>query len=310
MEPATIVRRIAEAELQPTRRAGIMERRLLVGGEHSMQNVVFIEAQLGAQVELHQVETGESIFVVEGELELILGSASERLGAGDLAFCELGSTHGMRVIRGPAKYLLVFAPPVNAVRDPEWLRSLYAESWRQITHEDVLSQQRNNLFLGIQAALIAILTAVFGFLIKMQPVTIRGAQFHLGLALLGLIALAFAMFSLLLAGYWAAVTRAGRSYLSIRWVVARMIEVQTALGGVGLATIEDKWKRHSAKHPKKDFAPFPHVRGLEEVKIPAAERIRGWTSILRAIGVVRAVWTLVLLAGLGLLVGVIYSWLS
>lgn len=67
-----------------------------------------------------------------------------------------------------------------------WLRTLYAEAWKQYSHEDNLSQSRNNLFLGVQAAMIAILAGISGSLIGMEPIEIGSHQLWVGFGVLGI----------------------------------------------------------------------------------------------------------------------------
>jgi hypothetical protein len=39
---------------------------------------------------------------------------------------------------------------IQTTIDKEWLKTIYAEAWRQYTHEDILSQQRNIFFWGFR----------------------------------------------------------------------------------------------------------------------------------------------------------------
>jgi len=109
-EARPVIRRSGVMQARPTRRTGIDERRL-VGPELSEhQNLVLIDAQEGAEVELHEVSNSESFFVLEGELLVSGNGWQEPLGPGDLCYFPPGMEHAVRVVRGPARFLVVFAP--------------------------------------------------------------------------------------------------------------------------------------------------------------------------------------------------------
>jgi len=96
--------------LVPTRREGLQERRLITPSDSEHQNLVLIDAEDGAEVELHPVSNSESFFVLEGEIQVFGADWSELLGPGDSCYFPPAMEHGVRVVRGPAQFLIVFAP--------------------------------------------------------------------------------------------------------------------------------------------------------------------------------------------------------
>ena len=105
-----LVCRAADRLLEPLRHRGMRQRRLLTENDSAAQNVILVESEMGAEVEMHEIHTSESIFVLEGTFDLLLADRTERLGANDLAHCEAGSLHGLRCTDGPGRCLVVFAP--------------------------------------------------------------------------------------------------------------------------------------------------------------------------------------------------------
>ena len=95
---------------QATRRAGLLERRLLGAEWSAHQNLVLIDAEEGAEVELHQVANSESFFVIRGALLVSGPGVEEALGPGDLCHFHPGMEHAVRIVSGPAQFLVVFAP--------------------------------------------------------------------------------------------------------------------------------------------------------------------------------------------------------
>lgn len=132
--------RSSSIEAQPTRRERIRERRLLTQEESSYQNVVLIETEQDAEVELHEVGNSESLFVLDGQYEVISSDAAEPLHPGDLVYFPPQTSHGLRCVKGPGRFLAIFAPGR--------LETTYVEAWKQYSHEDNLSQSRNGLFWG------------------------------------------------------------------------------------------------------------------------------------------------------------------
>lgn len=237
-EHKAITRRDVEVALQASKRPKVLEKRLLTKNDSTLQNIILIETELGAEVELHEIRTSESIYILSGTYELILPDKSENLKEGDLAFFPPKSLHGLRCVAGSGKFLAVFSPSADGEVSNEWLRAIYAESWRQYTHENVLSQQRNTLFTSVQAALIAFLAGVSKPLLDITPIQVEGANLSIGLGVLGFFAIVSSVFCLFITFYWDSVTKAGQGYIKVRWAVARMIESQAFLGNIGLANVE------------------------------------------------------------------------
>jgi quercetin dioxygenase-like cupin family protein len=95
---------------QQTRRAGFSERRLLGPALSKHQNVVLIDAEEGAEVELHRVPNSESFFVIQGELQVSGPDFEESLRPGDFCHFRPGMSHAVSVVAGPAQFLIIFAP--------------------------------------------------------------------------------------------------------------------------------------------------------------------------------------------------------
>jgi len=178
----------------------------------------------------------------------------------------------------------------------EWLRTIYIEAWKQYSHEDNISQSRNNLFLAVQAALIAILTGISSVLIDLKAFKTEPDNFWKGIAILGLVSLIFGIFARLLTLVWKKVTEAGRAFLNLRWVTARAIEEKADING--LAVTEDKWYRYSKNNPDAEYYhPFLDSETLKDYKIPTKKRVGGWGSILRVINIVNGLWYFIIAVG-------------
>jgi quercetin dioxygenase-like cupin family protein len=105
----------ASLKPSPTRRRGVRERRLLTYEHSSHQNLILIDMEPGAEVELHEVKTSESILVLQGTFEVILPTATETLEPGDLCYFPPRTSHAMRCTGGPGQFLVVFAPSRYAI---------------------------------------------------------------------------------------------------------------------------------------------------------------------------------------------------
>ena len=99
---------------QPTRRKGISERRLLTCADSHQQNIVLIEIEQGAEVEVHEVSNSESLFILEGEYEVLSSDTTETLYPGDLVHFPPRTFHGLRCAEGPGRFLAIFAPAKQA----------------------------------------------------------------------------------------------------------------------------------------------------------------------------------------------------
>lgn len=114
--PGCLVIRRGSVEKLPSRRPGLVESRLLSQSQSQHQNIVEVVVDEGAVIEYHQVATSESIYVLEGDFELVLSANAnygDSLAVGDLVHFRPGSYHGLRCVRGPGKLLVIFAPPLK-----------------------------------------------------------------------------------------------------------------------------------------------------------------------------------------------------
>ncbi len=185
-------------------------------------------------------------------------------------------------------------------QEQAWLQVLYVEAWKQYTLEDNISQRRSNLFLVVQAGLIAILTGVSGWLVRIEPIELGSDRLWVGPILLGVIAVVIAAFVIRLLGYWREVTRAGQVWQKLRWVAIRRIEKEADLCSVTLAGLEKDWIEFSRQNSGREYFPFPDFEELKHDAIPPAVKIEGWQSTLRVIAMVQAFWYVILGIGLAL----------
>ena len=110
-----VFRKSSSLSPSATKRKGVRERRLLTQGECSYQNIVLIDIDAGAEVELHPYPTSETIYVLQGEIEILLPESTECIESGDLYHFPPGATHGLRCLKGPGQFLIIFAPPRGTV---------------------------------------------------------------------------------------------------------------------------------------------------------------------------------------------------
>lgn len=113
-----LIRRFRAVDWTPSRREGIREKRLLCPEDSPHQNLVLVEADDGAEVELHPFEKSESFVVLAGLLEIRAEGFAERIGPGDVCHFPPGAVHGLRVVLGPARFLAVFAPARDSTASP------------------------------------------------------------------------------------------------------------------------------------------------------------------------------------------------
>lgn len=109
-----IVRKSSLQTPEPTRRSGIKERRLLAAEDSPYQNIAIMDAEHGAEVEVHRVATSESIFVLRGTFEVVLPDSTQSISAGDVCYFPPQTLHGLRCAQGPGQFLVIFAPPGRA----------------------------------------------------------------------------------------------------------------------------------------------------------------------------------------------------
>ena len=110
MSGRPVIRRGADAKFAPSRRPGIRQWPMVGPDASPDQNLVLVEADAGADVELHPVPNSESFHVLAGELEVFGEGYRERLTAGDTCLFPAGHAHGVKVGGEPARFLVVFAP--------------------------------------------------------------------------------------------------------------------------------------------------------------------------------------------------------
>jgi quercetin dioxygenase-like cupin family protein len=108
-----LVRRSSTLEPKPARRPGFRERRLVGPAESRDQHVILVDVDVGAEAEVHPIETSESLFIVKGVFEVMLNACTERVSAGDLCYFPAGSSHGLKCVEGPGQILLIWAPPLH-----------------------------------------------------------------------------------------------------------------------------------------------------------------------------------------------------
>jgi len=93
-----------------SQRDGIEERRLLLPEESPYQSIVVVDAEYGSEVEMHEIFTSESLFVLRGAFEVLWPGSTELINAGDLCYFSPGTSHGLRCISESGQILIVFAP--------------------------------------------------------------------------------------------------------------------------------------------------------------------------------------------------------
>jgi quercetin dioxygenase-like cupin family protein len=108
----TVIKKGSDLPPQSTKRPGISERVFLSREECPHQNVAVIEIAEGAGVAIHPSPTSETFYVLEGTVEMLFPDGVELLETGDFCHLPIGVEHGLSS-RGPAKVLVVFAPPTR-----------------------------------------------------------------------------------------------------------------------------------------------------------------------------------------------------
>jgi hypothetical protein len=187
---------------------------------------------------------------------------------------------------------------------------MYAEAWKQYSHEDTLGQSRMNMFLAVHAALIAILAAISKPLLDMPPKQIGSHEVYIGLGILGIFAVIIGSFSLLLGARYKSVTEAGRLYINLRWITIAAIERIARLNDVNLAGLEHEWRKSSTEKPGTVYRPYENIEGLAEFSLDPLPRIRGWSSISWTISAIQVLFALITVGGFILLGIALYLWLS
>ena len=105
-----LVRKSEKMMPQQTRRQGISERVLITYSQSEHQNIILVDMEQDAFVEMHKVLNSESIFIIEGEYEVGGTTVTDRLTKGDICYFYPGSNHSLTCVRGPGQILVIFAP--------------------------------------------------------------------------------------------------------------------------------------------------------------------------------------------------------
>ncbi len=192
--------------------------------------------------------------------------------------------------------------PVN---NQESLHAFYAEAWRQYSHEDNIYQSRNTLYLGVQAALLAIITGVTPALIGLEPLTFGSYKVAIGIMLFGITAIAFSILGISLTYNWEGLTHASRAFLSLRFSTAKIIENQLGMENIGLAGIENQWADWSRENQeqiiKNDAYWFPSgftERTGKQIEIRPRPKLGGFDAHLGVIKLIRSAWYIIGAAGI------------
>lgn len=178
----------------------------------------------------------------------------------------------------------------------DWLQTIYKEAWNQYCHEDNLGVRRNTLYLGVQAAFIAILTGLAAVLLKSESGKFGMAE-SARLAILGVFTATFAYYSIKLTDVWQSVAQSGRVYLNLRWAVAKRIELKANLKDIGLAESENRWRRSPEFNERRQYRPYPDIQELSEIEIGPFGKYGGWPSIVETIKIVRRIWLFIFIVG-------------
>jgi mannose-6-phosphate isomerase-like protein (cupin superfamily) len=101
--------RSSEQPVQPSRRPGIQQKRLLPPTVAPEQNWLIFSYTAGAVVELHPVVDSEVLFVLSGRFLATSNDGQVELGPGDLIYFPPGYAHGFRCLDA-GDCLAVFAP--------------------------------------------------------------------------------------------------------------------------------------------------------------------------------------------------------
>jgi quercetin dioxygenase-like cupin family protein len=101
---------IEHTSWQPTSRTGVRAKALLPPSSGAGHNLILVEYEAGAVVEMHTTHTPESIFVLDGQVVFNTPQGEITLGPDDAVHFDPGTEHGMQAIGGPAKCLVIFTP--------------------------------------------------------------------------------------------------------------------------------------------------------------------------------------------------------
>jgi quercetin dioxygenase-like cupin family protein len=88
----------------------VAERRLVTPDQSACQNIVLVDTEAGAQVEMHSVTKSESFYFLSGRFVATTPDERFELRPGSLIYFPPGASHGLSCVEGPGQYLVVFAP--------------------------------------------------------------------------------------------------------------------------------------------------------------------------------------------------------
>jgi quercetin dioxygenase-like cupin family protein len=109
-----IINRSSERRWSDERRPGMKSQMLLGPAQSNHQNVLLVHTDEGALVEPHEILNSESMYFLEGTFVISLHDRSDELIAGDFCYFAPGTVHGLQCIKGPGRFLVVFAPGAPA----------------------------------------------------------------------------------------------------------------------------------------------------------------------------------------------------
>jgi hypothetical protein len=177
------------------------------------------------------------------------------------------------------------------LKDIEWLKILYAETWKQYVHEDTIAQTRGTIFTAILAAIVALLGALSIQVVKIPCSTLQNHAIAPGIVILGLFWFLASFVMDRLTTSFHNVTQAGRFYVNARGAGLRMIEAAAGLGVFGPATFEDAWREKSKGHiPGTDVTILVGVPEFEKLTvIPAYNFAGGFRFFSEVVGVFRKI---------------------
>lgn len=208
---------------------------------------------------------------------------------------ELGKSN-MTDINNASK--VVFSAPSD-----DWMSIAYKTAWSQYAHEDELRHNKNVLYISIQTALFMIISGAIAVFKKPLLVTI-GTTFNLAPVVLGLLFIGIAIFAIHINGYWEHVIRAGRAWMYLRYVTARVIEHKAGLAEFGPATLEHTWSVYSERPENKQkpldrkmYFPFEHIPELKDVGLYIKPPTGESTAALSIVRTLKVLWSCVAVLG-------------
>ena len=100
----------AEAlQFSPTQREGVTAAKIIDADDSVTQNLAVVEIEAEARVEDHEISGSESIYVLQGAIEVKFDDTVELLLPGDLVYFPAGSSHSLEPKRTPCRLLLIFS---------------------------------------------------------------------------------------------------------------------------------------------------------------------------------------------------------